>query len=302
MRLPAPGSMISLTAPFTPAIVMGINIYPDNPLKFDFIIDKGDSELKGGNFEEESNKLIKYFLASLTIPEDEMWVNLSPYEKDRIIPEAFGSTEMGRDLLVLDYMLKQLSSSLMHPDQQLGSLFWDRVYEKAQERYNTTEIPINTFNKIWIVPEKATIYEHAKGAFIVHSHLKVMLEEDYLALEANKDSTKHGLGDIAEDEIDIISGVSGDIVRGILIPEIEKEVNEGKTFSNLRQIYHSMLLAAWYKKALRKSFLGKVYVDQKKIKGVEISDKNVNQAIYSQYVAAFKQGVFDFNKPNPHLE
>jgi hypothetical protein len=44
-------------------------------------------------------KLIKYFLASLTIPEKDLWVNLSPYEKDRIIPQSFGLTEMGRDLL-----------------------------------------------------------------------------------------------------------------------------------------------------------------------------------------------------------
>ena len=35
--------------------------------------------------EEEYTKLIKYFLASLTIPDDHQWVNLSPYEKNRII-------------------------------------------------------------------------------------------------------------------------------------------------------------------------------------------------------------------------
>ena len=32
---------------------------------------------------------------------------------------------------------------------------------------------MDTFNKIWIVPETTRIYEHAKGAFIVESHLKV---------------------------------------------------------------------------------------------------------------------------------
>ena len=42
---------------------------------------------------------------------------------------------------------------------------------------------MNTFNKIWIVPEKAVVYEHGQTAFVVESHLKVMLEEDYVALE-----------------------------------------------------------------------------------------------------------------------
>jgi len=295
-NLPEIGSMVSFSSSCSPPIVMGINVYPSNPLQFDFIIDKGNFDLDEESFKRESNKLIKYFLASLTIPENEMWVNLSPYEKNRIIPEAFGETIMGRDLLALDYMLKQLSSSLMHPGQDLGSQFWDRVYEKAQEKFGTSEIPINTFNKIWIVPEKATVYEHGQGALIVHSHLKVMLEEDYLALETNKDSTKHGLGDISEDNLDIISGISGEVVREILIPEIEKEVNEGKTFANLRQIYHSMLLAAWYKNSLKESFLSQTYVNQKKTKGVETLTKGFKQKIYNQYLEAFKKGVFDFVK------
>ena len=58
-------------------------------------------------------RLVKYFLAALTIPEKDLWVNLSPYEKDRVITDEFGSTEMGRDLLAQDYMLKQLTSSLI---------------------------------------------------------------------------------------------------------------------------------------------------------------------------------------------
>ena len=58
----------------------------------------------------ESLRLIKYFLAALTVPEKDLWVNLSPYEKDRIVPEAFGQTEMGRDLLAQDYLLKQIDA------------------------------------------------------------------------------------------------------------------------------------------------------------------------------------------------
>ena len=41
----------------------------------------------------------------------------------------FGQTEMGRDLLAQDYMLKQLTASLMYPEKELGQEFWNRVYE-----------------------------------------------------------------------------------------------------------------------------------------------------------------------------
>src|SRR5271167_4743188 len=85
-RLPAPGVMVRLSPPLNPPILKGIKVHPDNPFRFDFILDKGESLLSNDALKDESSKLIKYFLASLTIPEKDLWVNLSPYEKDRIIP------------------------------------------------------------------------------------------------------------------------------------------------------------------------------------------------------------------------
>ena len=110
-RLPAPGGMVHLSPEFTPAHLQGITIHPDNALQFDFLIHKGDQQLELGQKREEYKKLVKYFLASLTIPDEDQWVNLSPYEKDRIIKDDFGKTEMGRDLLAQDYLLKQITSS-----------------------------------------------------------------------------------------------------------------------------------------------------------------------------------------------
>ncbi|MCX5681512.1 MAG: hypothetical protein NT079_04455, partial [Candidatus Omnitrophica bacterium] len=179
-------NLIPLSPAFTPTLVRGIRVYPDNPLKFDFIVDSGDAGLKGDALKKESEKLIRYFLASLTIPEDELWVNLSPYEKDRIVPDKLGQTEMGRDMLAQDYLLKQITASLINPDSDLGKEFWQKVYKKAYEQYGTTQIPVDTFNKVWIMPAKAEVYVQADKAFVVESKLKVMLEEDYVALENNK--------------------------------------------------------------------------------------------------------------------
>ena len=127
--------MVGLSPVFNPAIVTGIKIYPDNPLQFDFIIDIGDDRLQGEALRQESQKLINYFMATLTVPEDEMWVNLSPYEEGRIVAEGLGSTEMGRDMLAQDYLLKQLTASLMYPEDNFGKEFWNRVYTKAQEHF-----------------------------------------------------------------------------------------------------------------------------------------------------------------------
>ena len=80
-NLPQPGTMLNLSRAFVPVLVRGIKIYPDNNLKFDFILDSGSTEsgLNESSLKQESTRLIKYFLAALTTPSKDLWVNLSPY-------------------------------------------------------------------------------------------------------------------------------------------------------------------------------------------------------------------------------
>ncbi len=187
VTLPAPGTRLALSPVFAPPLLKGIKVYRNDPFRFDFILDKGDAKAEG-----DSLRLIKYFLASLTVPEKDLWVNLSPYEKDRIVPEAFGQTEMGRDLLAQDYILKQITASVIYPDDKVGKEFWAKVYAEALKRYGTTDIPVATFNKVWITPEKATVYEHQDAAYVVESRLKVMLESDYKATAENDEFSRRG--------------------------------------------------------------------------------------------------------------
>lgn len=179
--LPAAGAMVSTSQPFVPVLLKGMTLHPENPFEFDFIVDSGNAALDAGGLKDESERLVKYFLASMTIPATELWVNLSPYEEDRIIPETLSQTQLGRDLLAQDYLLKQLTASLMHPESGWGAGFWEKVYARAREKYGTTDVPVNTFNKIWILPGSATVYEHRDTVYIVESRLKVMLDADYQA-------------------------------------------------------------------------------------------------------------------------
>lgn len=86
--------------------------------------------------------------------------------------------------------------------------------------------------------------------------MKVMLESDYLAL-SNK-TVKEKLYSQSEN-----------IIRQVIIPILEKEVNYGEHFAPLRQIYHSLILASWYKRKLKNSLLTQVYVNQNKIFGMK---------------------------------
>lgn len=142
--------------------------------------------------------------------------------------------------------------------------------------------------------DTASVHVNGTQVYIVESRMKVMLEDDYLALESNRGRTDHGLGGITQDELTPLSGVSSDIVREVLLPEIEREVNEGKHFAKLRQIYHSMILASWFKKNLKDSLIGRIYSDQNITSGIEIEDTVIKEKIYNQYLEAYKKGVYDY--------
>ena len=214
---------------FEPIILSGIRVLPNDPFRLNFLVHTGNESDLTQNMQQETNRLIKYFLASLTIPEKDFWVNLSPNEKNRIIPPSLEQTDLGKNLLNQDFLLKHLSTALADPKTALGKAFWDRVYHKIYERYAMTDIPIDTFNKIWIVAGKAEIFEKDTTAVVLSNHLKVSMEQ------------KHP------------DSIYTQIFKEILVPEIEKEVNRGIAFAPLRQIAQSLILAVWYKKKLKKS-------------------------------------------------
>lgn len=289
VTLPVPGTPVGLSAPFQPPLLNALKVYPQNPFRFDFIIDTGDSGVQGEALKEESQQLIKYFLAALTIPENDLWVNLSPYEKNRIIPDSFAQTEMGRDLLAQDYLLKQITATLMNPHDQLGQTFWDNIRAEVQSTLGVDDVNVEAFNKVWIVPAKAVVYENTTTAYVQEARLKVMLEDDYLANAVEK--RQHVRPNNMSSELH--ASQTAQIVRDIILPALEREVNEGKHFVELRQIYHVLILANWYKRRLKKSIIGQLYVDQNKTHGIALQDTKEVKKIYQRYLDAFKQGAYD---------
>ncbi|MFH0754033.1 MAG: hypothetical protein V2A70_05650 [Candidatus Omnitrophota bacterium] len=281
--MPEPGMQVPLSQPYTPAHLKGMVIDVRNPFKYDFIIHRGQVVLSQERKTAEYTKLIKYFLTALAIPDTDQWVNLSPYEQTRMIPDNFGLTEMGRDFLAQDYLLKQISATLANPDTELGKNFWHGVYARAYEKFGTTDVPsVDVISKVWVMPDHATIYEKNDTVYVLDMHLKVMSDRDYLAMKENGITEEDGL-----------SAISNAMIREVIVPAVEKEVNEGKSFAPVRQVYSSMILATWYKRALKESVLNKIYGDRSRVKGVMQDDPADNVKIWERYVQAFHQGVLN---------
>ena len=273
------GSLSSVPFHVAPGM-RGMTVDPADPFALTFLMEPGDASLAQADRSRTYERLIRYFLVSLTVPEDDLWVNLSPYEDGRIIADNFGMTVMGRDLLEQDHVLKQATASLFNPDKEPGKSFWKKVYQEAFERYGTTDVPIDTFNKVWVVPDEARIYEEGDSVILVQSHLKVMLEQDYLARERAgrnmEERQDQGHGEVS-------GRLSREAVRAWILPVLEKEVNEGEAFAVLRQATAALILATWYKKVWKGRLLNQMYSDRSRVKGVDQDPAN-NLKVFQAYV------------------
>lgn len=303
--LPQPGIPVGLSSAFQPILVKGLVIKPDDPLNFRFVMDSGDEEVTTLRIKQEGTRQAKYFLAAVTIPEKDLWVNLSPLEQDRMIDDDLGQTELGRDMLAQDYILKQLTASVMNPKLDLGKIFWRKVYEKTYEKYGVTDVPTNMFHKVWITPAEAEVFEKGNAVYVTKAHLKVMLESDYVAQQAKGHVLKGAVPPSAfpteigsEGKAIPIDdqSLSTEILKEIIIPVLEEEVNQGKNFSPMRQIFHTTILAKWYRESVQDSLMEKAYVGKNKIVGVDVDNPMVKEEIYQKYISAYQKGVVNFIK------
>lgn len=287
-----PDNLVTLSQPTMPPVLQGVTFHPDSPLLFDFIVDHGQYHYDEDSSDKEVLRLVRYFLAGLAVEASDLWVNLSPYEPDRVMTDSLAQTELGDGLLAQDYLLKRLSASLMFPEHDIGRVFWDRVYQKAMAQLGATQIPVDTFHKIWITPDKANVYVKDNTVYIADARLKVQLEEDYLAdVRFQRSVFRKALSDKRTLETE---NVSTSVMREVLIPIIEEEVNHGANFAPLRQIFHSLILAKWFKQSNKNSLLGQAYIDQKKIVGIDLAPRGNKTYFYNQYLDDYQHGVYNF--------
>jgi len=253
-------------------------------MRMEFIFDRGQNPGSTSQQKQEYQQLVEYFLVALGVENNQIWVNLSPYEKNRIIPDPISRTAFGETLLAQDYILKQLSASLTNPDESPGKEYWQRIFSQAKEQLGTTNVPVNGFNKVWIVPDKADVYQKGNTAWVLYSHFKVMMDEDYLAMQ------KRGHINVSP----FPQKIAKQAMQELILPVLEQQVNEGAHFAPLRQIMNSLILATWYKKTLKTSVLGSKYNGKNKLAGLTALEQSAKQHIYKQYLEAYKKGVFNY--------
>lgn len=180
-------------------------------------------------------KTLEYFFTSLSVPDDSCWVNLNPDEPSEVLDGRLGDSDMSRVLLKADLRLKEDVSQLINPAfSSEGKEFWRRLYQKAGE---LNVKGIHSLTKLWIVPDKAEV-RHTEDMFSVgESSLKVELAPAYIYQDTIRRNRK-------QEELE---DYAASLISELILPVLDKRINEDYAYADLREAYNALILARWYK-------------------------------------------------------
>lgn len=247
---------------------------------------------RAGNFEgivdinKATQKSLEHLFIALTMHDDAFWVNLNPDEPRRIIAPALADTDLGRIMVNADYRLKEDVASIINPqNSKTGKEFWRRLYAKAQQLGAANRIPLVT--RLWIVPDKAEIYEKQNQVYIIKSNLKVQLEPAYLSQRVVfKDKRQKELQDFASS-----------LMEELVLPQLNKKVNEAYTYADIRDVYNALILAQWYKEKFGSGYNSLLRtVNYQVLDDVETNYISTPEEIYQSYLKSIKDGQYSFSE------
>ena len=216
------------------------------------------------------------FFVWLSMPRSTFWVNLNPTEPDRIVDADLGRTDVGRVLLQADLQLKKTTASLIHPKTRLGKKFWNRIGGRCMSF------------RTWIVPGRARVNEQGDQLYVLDAPLKVRMESQHLSGQGSegaascKDRSDPGSEERNEETF-----------RDLILPGIERAVNHGAQYADLRRVYLSRVAAEWYRERDTQgpSTYGDL-IDRGDVSRWETRTRWKPRDTFDAYVRSYKHGEF----------
>ncbi|MQA95015.1 MAG: hypothetical protein GEV11_10335 [Streptosporangiales bacterium] len=182
------------------------------------------------------------FFVWLSMPRSSFWVNLNPDQPDRVVDPKIGRTDVGRVLLESDLRLKKSVGELIHPDTKTGKKFWDHIAGKCFSF------------RTWIVPGQASVYDSGGELFIADAPLTVLSEADYA--DSKPGAEKADDRNECREEAPGMARFNEMLYRDMIIPKLERAVNEAPEYAELRRVFMSRVAAEWYRQRAQKNPTG----------------------------------------------
>ncbi len=257
------------------------------------------------------------FLTGLVLPESKFWVNLNPWEPDRIIEADLGATDVGRIMLEADLTMKRSFSSYENPGNgDVGMQYWslldkkntelmNGIMQRHPEIKNVNDVQFSPVTRHWIVPDKVVAYENGNEIYIINASLTINSEAtsdqttySLVNGETVSDSTKADLSKTAKEFGKYVK----DLDDQMILPIVVQDINHAQNYSDLRQIYISLALAQWYKSKGNSQSLFSDLVNSGQLQGLKSTVEWNAQNVYTEYKKSFEEGDYHYWKNSTYTQ
>lgn len=237
---------------------------------------------------DATQKSIEYFFVGLIMPDDRFWVNLNPNEPDRIVDFTLGNTDIGKVMLIADFRLKEDMCNLTNPKtSEIGKIFWQRLYKQAEKIMPGYNVDIPTMTRLWIVPDEVEVYDTENEVYITKCKLRVELESEYLSRPQQLSDKKQKM----------LQDYAANLMRELILPKLNEKVNDDLIYADLRQVFHSLILARWYRQRVSYRHGSLVNtVDSRVLTELDSAFDCSPQDVYQDYLKSVKEGEYSFDE------
>jgi hypothetical protein len=241
----------------------------DGGVNFDLILkaQKATGTSPGINLINSTTLGLTAFNTGLAVPDDKFWVNLNPWEPDRIIDEQLWQSEVGRIMLEADLQMKKDLSNYGNPcSNETGKALWKLLHEKQDtliqrcmmmfpgEIKDINNIWFSPVMSSWIVPDKVYAYTNAHRTQIYIINATLTIQGELITEQTHfkvKDQDRGTLSKGCLEELNKSAEEYGqynyELIDRMILPYVIADVNRGEKYEDLRDIFIALALAQWYK-------------------------------------------------------
>ncbi|NBE49909.1 hypothetical protein [Streptomyces boluensis] len=225
------------------------------------------------------------FFTWLALTPDKFWVNLNPVQPDVVMDKTFAKTDAGRVLLESDLTLKHDYADAMNPDKyERGERFWRAAPRTADGA------PCLPVIRQWITPEPAKVREQDGGIYILDAPLKVNMEvpsgpdEPPARCKITEAQTKQAEA----------------LIKSMILPELERRVNNDPSYADLRRVYTSRVAAEWVRQQDKnKATDFRKIINSNDVKRWPLRGANRDwdkKTVFDKYVKSYNDGDYTFER------
>ena len=283
-------------------------------INFDLILKAHNAEGTNPGINPINSTLIgaTAFVTGLAIPDDKFWVNLNPWGPDEIIDERLKQSEIGRIMLEADLQMKRDFSNYENPcANETGKTYWNFLDKKRKdlvqqcmkkfpgEIKDIHNVQFHVVTRHEIIPDKVYAYTNGTQIYIINATLTINSglntdTTDHWSFSVrNQDNATLSIGclDELKKSVKEYSEYNSELEMSMIQPYIVADVNHGKNYEDLRNVYVALALAQWYKSRIDPSM--DIFRGSLNPSGILKSQNQWSpKEIWDQYVYSFYNGEY----------